>query len=59
MFRQNNLVRIRSKEVLRNYGDLVKKLKGSRTKDVLMGLLPSYDVRAVALSRILRIYGRV
>ena len=55
----NNVVSGRSEETFRRYRNLVEKLRDSRRRSVVCGLLPRYDVGSLILSRMLGLNTRV
>lgn len=55
----NNVVKGRSEEVVDKYRKFVGKLRDSRRRSVVCGLLPRHDVNSLILSRMLGINERV
>ena len=55
----NNVVSGRSEEIMKKYSALVSKLRDSRRRSVVCGLIPRYDVNSLMLSRMLGINARV
>ena len=54
-----NVVSGGSREIMEKYKALVSRLRDSRRWSVICGLIPTYDVNSVMLSRMLGINSRV
>ena len=49
----NNVVKDRSEEVYEKYKAMIRKIKNSRRRSLVSGLIPRYDVGPLVLSRML------